>query len=306
MNEPVIEVVDLRCRYGGFEAVRGIDFVVNRGELFALLGTNGAGKTTTMEVIEGLRAPSAGMVRVFGLRPDTDRERVRPRTGVMLQESGFPGELTVAEAVRLWRDLTTRPSQVDEALDLVDLAHRRNVRIKSLSGGERRRLDLALATLGEPELLFLDEPTTGLDPESRLRTWRILRALLAKGTSIVLTTHYLEEAEQLAHRIAIMHEGRIEVCGSLADVLEREASRISFVRPDGVAFDDLPGVRGRIDPEAFLKGTVEIRTRELQDDLTVILAWATGRGVQLGRLRANHASLSDVFHGVSLNPAVAA
>ncbi|WP_436499413.1 ABC transporter ATP-binding protein [Actinokineospora sp. HUAS TT18] len=299
MSESVIEVVDLRCRYGEFEAVRGVDFVVRRGELFALLGTNGAGKTTTMEVLEGLRAPSGGTVRVFGLRPDTDRQRVRPRTGVMLQESGFPAELTVREAVRLWHDLTTRPSQVDEALELVDLAHRRDVRIKSLSGGERRRLDLALATLGRPELLFLDEPTAGLDPESRRRTWRIVRDLLADGTSVVLTTHYLEEAEQLAHRIAIMHEGRIEVCGSLADVLERESSRISFVRPDGLAFDDLPAVRGRVDPEAFLAGRVEIRTRELQDDLAAVLAWAAGRGVQLGRLRAHHASLSDVFHGVA-------
>ncbi|SDI35726.1 ABC-2 type transport system ATP-binding protein [Actinokineospora alba] len=306
MNEPVIEVVGLRCRYGRFEAVRGIDFAVQPGELFALLGTNGAGKTTTMEVLEGLRAPSAGSVRVLGLDPAADRARVRPRTGVMLQESGFPGDLTVREAVTLWRGLTSRPSQVDESLAMVDLAHRRDVRVKALSGGERRRLDLALATLGRPDVLFLDEPTTGLDPESRARTWRTLRDLLAHGTSIVLTTHYLEEAENLAHRIAIMHEGRIEVCGPLADVLEREASRISFTRPDEVAFLDLPGVAGRVDPEAFGKGRVEIRTRVLQDDLAEVLRWAADRDIQLGRLRAHHASLADVFHGVSHHAAVAA
>jgi ABC-2 type transport system ATP-binding protein len=299
MNRPVIEVVDLRCRYAGFEAVRGIDFVVNRGELFALLGTNGAGKTTTMEVLEGMRAPSAGSARVLGLRPIADRALLRPRTGVMLQETGFADELTVKEMIGLRRELRSRPSKVDEALAVVGLAERRDVRIKQLSGGERRRLDLAVAILGRPEVLFLDEPTTGLDPRSRQRTWQIVRDLLAEGTTIVLTTHYLEEAERLAHRIAIMHEGRIEVSGTLVDVLEQQASRISFARPDGVVFHDLPGIRGIIDPDEFLEGRVVVRTRVLQDDLATLMRWAADRGVQLGRLRANHASLSEVFHSVS-------
>ncbi|WP_033400162.1 ABC transporter ATP-binding protein [Actinokineospora enzanensis] len=298
MREAVIGVHDLRCAYGAFEAVRGIDFEVGSGELFALLGTNGAGKTTTLEVLEGLRSPTDGQVRVFGLRPDADRARVRPRTGVLLQDSGSGGELTVVETLRLWRSLVSRPSDVDEALASVGLTGRADVRVGRLSGGERRRLDLAVATLGDPELLFLDEPTTGLDPESRRQTWALLRGLVARGTTVLLTTHYLEEAEHLAHRLAIMHEGRIAVSGSLVDVLEREASRITFDRPTGLTPGDLPALVGSVDGEALAAGRVEVRTRALQDDLTVLLSWAAARDLQLSRLKANHASLAEVFHGV--------
>ncbi|WP_177215651.1 ABC transporter ATP-binding protein [Actinokineospora terrae] len=298
MRKPVIEVRGLHCRYGPFEAVRGVDLDVAEGELFALLGTNGAGKTTTLEVLEGLRAPSGGTVRVFGLRPDADRARIRPRTGVLLQDSGAGGTLTVVETLRLWRSLTSRPSDVDGALAAVGLDHRADVRVNALSGGERRRLDLAVATLGEPELLFLDEPTTGLDPESRRRTWALVRDMVARGTTVLLTTHYLEEAEHLAHRLAIMHEGRVAVSGTLVDVLEREASRIGFVVPPGITAADLPAVTGTLDRDAFAAGRVEIRTRALQDDLAVLLAWAAHRDLQLARLRATHASLTEVFHNV--------
>ncbi|PPK66691.1 ABC transporter ATP-binding protein [Actinokineospora auranticolor] len=298
MREPVITVQGLRCAYGSFEAVRGIDFEVGQGELFALLGTNGAGKTTTLEVLEGLRPPTGGAVRVFGLRPDADRARIRPRTGVLLQDSGASGELTVLETLRLWASLTSRPSDVDEALVALDLVGKSGVRVNRLSGGERRRLDLAVATLGGPELLFLDEPTTGLDPESRGRTWDLVEKLVAGGTTVVLTTHYLEEAERLAHRLAIMHEGRVAVSGAVVDVLAREASRIGFDRPEGLIAAELPAVSGAIDPDEFAKGRVEIRTRALQDDLALLLAWAGARGERLTRLRAHHASLADVFHGV--------
>ena len=214
----IITVRDLRRRYGGsggrgFEAVRGVTFSVCRGELFALLGTNGAGKTSTMEVLEGLAPPTRGTVRVLGCDPCRDRARVRRRMGIVLQEGGFPSDLTVAEAGRMWAGTLSAPRPVPEALELAGLGHRAGVAVRSLSGGERRRLDLAMAILGRPEVLFLDEPTTGLDPESRRRTWQLIRGLLGSGTTIMLTTHYLEEAEALADRVAIMHQGRIVRAG---------------------------------------------------------------------------------------------
>ncbi|KAA5836955.1 ABC transporter ATP-binding protein [Saccharopolyspora hirsuta] len=290
MTTPVIGVQGLRCRYGEFEAVRGIDLEVQAGELFALLGTNGAGKTTTLETIEGHREPSGGVVRVFGRDPLQDRS-IRRRIGIMLQEGGFAGDLTVRETAELGRALTARPSDVDESLAAVGLAGRREVRVRQLSGGERRRLDLALALLGEPDLLFLDEPTTGMDPESRRATWDLVRGLLARGTTVLLTTHYLEEAERLAHRLAIMHEGRIAVSGRLVDVLAAHRARISFDAGRDVALPPLAGT-------AEVTGThVEIRTPDLQRDLHALLSWADGR-VELSGLRAHHASLEDVFQGV--------
>ncbi|RCW43712.1 ABC-2 type transport system ATP-binding protein [Halopolyspora algeriensis] len=294
MNQSVINVSELHCSYGGFEAVRGVGFDVGPGELFALLGTNGAGKTTTMETIEGHRAPTGGKVRVFGMDPMRDRARVRPRVGIMLQHSGFAGDLTVAETVRLWQSMVSRPSAVDPALEALGLKHRRNVRVKQLSGGERRRLDLVLATLGNPEVLFLDEPTTGLDPESRKATWEIVRNLLEAGTTVLLTTHYLEEAERLAHRLAIMHDGRIAVSGSLTDVLATQRARIEFELPEDAG--KLPDLAGEIRGEA--SGRIEVRTDRLQHDLHAVLAWARERDVRLSRLRAQHASLDDVFHAV--------
>ncbi|MBW4716944.1 ABC transporter ATP-binding protein [Saccharothrix obliqua] len=289
MRNPVIDVAALRCRYGDFEAVRGVDLQVHQGELFALLGTNGAGKTTLVETLEGLRAPSAGRVRVLGVDPFRDRAAIRARTGVVLQESGFPPDLTVAEVVRLWRRGDHRAE-----LARLDLAHRRDVRVKQLSGGERRRLDLLLAVLGRPELLFLDEPTTGLDPESRQRTWDVVRGLLAEGTTIVLTTHYLEEAESLAHRLAILHEGEVAVSGAVVDVLAAQPARISFDLPAGLDVLALPMLAGDVVHEP--SGRVEVRTRQLQDDLDVLLGWARREGLALARLRAHHASLEDVFH----------
>jgi ABC-2 type transport system ATP-binding protein len=291
MTTPVISVSGLRCRYGDFEAVRGIDFDVRSGELFALLGTNGAGKTTALETIEGHRAPADGAVRVFGRDPWRDRS-VRRRTGIMLQESGFAGDLTVLETAELGAAMLSRESDVDGTLEVLGLAPRRSVRVKQLSGGERRRLDLALALLGGPDLLFLDEPTTGMDPESRRTTWDLVRGLLARGTTVLLTTHYLEEAERLAHRLAIMREGRIAVSGRLVDVLASQQARISF--DPGVPVE-LPTLAGT----ATWSGTrVEVRTPALQRDLHALLAWADGR-LELAGLRAHQASLEDIFQSVS-------
>ncbi|MFE9737823.1 ABC transporter ATP-binding protein [Streptomyces sp. NPDC006477] len=287
-----IEAEGLRRGYaGGFEAVRGISFTVPRGEIFALLGTNGAGKTSTVELLEGLAAPSAGTARVLGHDPYRERAAVRPRIGVMLQEGGFPGDLTVAETVRMWAGCTSDARPTAEALALTGLTGREKVRVKQLSGGERRRLDLALALLGRPEVLFLDEPTTGLDAEGRRDTWDLVRALRDGGTTVLLTTHYLEEAEALADRLAIMHAGRIVLSGTPAEVTAARPARIRFTLPDGVPAGRLPlHLRAAEDG-----GRVEIRTASLQDDLTALLGWARDHDVRLDGLDARSASLEEAF-----------
>jgi len=307
-HEHVIEVTDLRRVYGGgFEAVRGITFSVRRAEVFALLGTNGAGKTSTIEVLEGLAAPSGGRVRVLGHDPHTERAAVRPRTGVMLQEGGFPSELTVAETARMWAGCTSGARPVAEALALVGLERRAAVRVKQLSGGERRRLDLALALLGEPEVLFLDEPTTGLDAEGRRDTWELVRALRDGGTTVLLTTHYLEEAEGLADRLAIMSEGRIAVTGTPAEVTAGRPSRISFELPAGYFVGDLPplGELGVVGHEVDGR-VVRLGTHELQRAATGLLVWAERAGIELRRLEMRSASLEEAFLGIAREQEVAA
>ncbi|MEV5660481.1 ABC transporter ATP-binding protein [Streptomyces flaveolus] len=296
-HEHVIEVTDLRRVYGGgFEAVRGIDFSVRRGEIFALLGTNGAGKTSTVELLEGLAAPAGGRVRVLGHDPYTERAAVRPRTGVMLQEGGFPSELTVAETARMWAGCVSGARPEAEVLALVGLSGKRGTRVKQLSGGERRRLDLALALLGEPEVLFLDEPTTGLDAEGRRDTWELVRSLRDGGTTVLLTTHYLEEAEDLADRLAILHEGRIAATGTPAEVTATQPSRISFELPDGYFVGDLPplGELGVSDHQVDGR-VVRLRTRELQRAATALLVWAERAGVELRGLDVRSASLEEAF-----------
>ncbi|MGW0812726.1 ABC transporter ATP-binding protein [Streptomyces viridiviolaceus] len=300
-HEHVIEVTDLRRVYGGgFEAVRGISFSVRRGEIFALLGTNGAGKTSTVELLEGLAAPAGGRVRVLGHDPYTDRAAVRPRTGVMLQEGGFPSELTVAETARMWAGCVSGARPPAEVLALVGLESKGDVRVKQLSGGQRRRLDLALALLGDPEVLFLDEPTTGLDAEGRRDTWELVSALRAAGTTVLLTTHYLEEAEQLADRLAIMHDGRVAATGTPAEVTATQPSRITFELPEGHFLGDLPplaelGVTGHETDGRI----VRLRTRELQRAATGLLVWAERTGVELRRLDVRSASLEEAFLGIA-------
>lgn len=289
---PAIEAHEVRRRYaGGFEAVTGISFSVARGELFALLGTNGAGKTSTVELLEGLARPDGGRVRVLGHDPYRERAAVRPRVGVMLQEGGFPSDLTVTETLRMWAGCTSGARPPGEVLELVGLGTRAGVRVKQLSGGERRRLDLALALLGRPEVLFLDEPTTGLDAEGRRETWRLVRELREAGTTVLLTTHYLEEAESLADRLAIMHRGRIVTSGTIADVTAERPSRIRFELPAGVAPARLPlALRAAADGRR-----VDIRTHTLQESLHTLLSWARESGVELRGLDARSASLEEAF-----------
>ncbi|MGW2582383.1 ABC transporter ATP-binding protein [Streptomyces virginiae] len=298
MTDTVIEADGLRRGYaGGFEAVRGVSFSVARGEIFALLGTNGAGKTSTVELLEGLAAPSEGRVRVFGLDPYTRRAEVRPRTGVMLQEGGFPSDLTVTETVRMWGGVTSGARPAAEVLELVGLAARSSVRVKQLSGGERRRLDLALALLGRPEVLFLDEPTTGMDPEGRRDTWALVRALRDQGTTVLLTTHYLEEAEELADRLAILHEGELVLSGSPAEVTATRPARIRFTLPVEVPAARLPlTLRAAADGQR-----VEIRTDRLQGDLAELLDCARECDVELAGLDARTASLEEAFLEIAEN-----
>jgi ABC-2 type transport system ATP-binding protein len=292
-TDTIIEATDLRRRYGDHEAVRGISLHVARGELHALLGTNGAGKTTTVEALEGLQAPDGGSVRVFGRDPVRERAAVRPRMGVMLQDGGLTGLLTVAETVRTWRSFTPGARPVAEALDLVGLADRAGVPVAQLSGGEHRRLELALAVLGRPELLFLDEPTTGMDPASRRRTWDAVAELRRAGTTVLLTTHYLEEAEALADRVTTLHAGRIMAEGSPAEVVAALPARITFERPLLAPPELSHSVQD------VLPTSVVYRSRDLQADLADLLAWAGRTGTTLHGLSARPASLEDVFLGIA-------
>ncbi|WP_433794667.1 ABC transporter ATP-binding protein [Actinoplanes sp. CA-252034] len=303
MSTQTIEVDGLRQRYGDFEAVRGIDFSVGGGQLFALLGTNGAGKTTTMEVLEGFRPAASGSVRLLGADPYRDRRALRPRVGIMLQESGLIGDLTVAETVGLWRDLHTDPLPADEALKKVDLTDRSGTAVRQLSGGQKRRLDLALAIIGRPEVLFLDEPTTGMDPEARIGTWRLIQELVAGGTTVLLTTHYLEEAERLADRIAIMHRGEIRIAGTVPEVVSGHGDRIAFRVPAHTPIDALPLLDGLPPEMAVTDGFPTARWTVGGGDpdgrahrsVAALLAWAAERDVVLDRLSVRPASLEDVF-----------
>jgi ABC-2 type transport system ATP-binding protein len=289
-----VEVADLHQWYGPFEAVRGVSLQVRPGELFALLGTNGAGKTTVLETLEGFRPAEPGSVRVLGHDPHRHRSRVRPQLGIMMQEGGLFADLTVAETLDLWRGLTRSPRDRAELLGLVDLTGKAGVRARQLSGGEKRRLDLAMAITGRPRVLFLDEPTTGLDPEARQAIWQVVRDLVADGTTVLLTTHYLEEAEQLADRLAIMHHGRFEVAGTVGEVLAGHGDRISFRIPADLGVGDLPVPRG-VHPEISTAGHVSYAVNGLQGALYELLRWADGRRLCLAELEARSASLEDVF-----------
>ena len=212
-------VRDLRKSYGSVEAVRGITFSVEPGEVFGLLGPNGAGKTTTVEILEGYRTRDGGDVRVLGVDPEHGGPALKERIGVVLQSSELPAGLTVREVHRMFAGYYRRPRDVDEVIALVGLGEKSGARVKTLSGGQKRRLDLGIALVGDPELVFLDEPTTGFDPSARRTAWELVRSLRALGKTILLTTHYLDEAQQLADRVAVIREGRIVKQGSPAELI---------------------------------------------------------------------------------------
>ncbi len=297
MNEYAITASGLRRSYGSghdaFEAVRGIDLTIAPGTIHALLGVNGAGKTSTLEVLEGLARPSAGEVRVLGMDPVKQRAAVRRRTGVLLQRSGFVADLSVSETLQMWAATVTNARPLEESLAMLDLEDRARTRMRALSGGEQRRVDLACSLMGRPDVVMLDEPTTGLDPESRRKVWRLIRGLRDEGATVLLTTHYLEEAEALADDLSIMRAGEIVRSGSPAQIVADHPSEISFSAP-GATLPARAG--GRVSHDG---GRTILHVDELQAELTALLRWAEEYDVRLDRLVARTASLESVFLAIA-------
>ena len=292
-------VVEYTTRSGVVRAVDGIDFSVAEGEVYALLGENGAGKTSTIEVLEGHRGRSAGAVHVLGCDPadgGSSARELRDRIGIVLQSSGVESELTVAEAVAVYSGVYRDPMGVDEVLDLVELSAAATVRVATLSGGQRRRLDLALGIVGRPEVLFLDEPTTGFDPAARRRAWDVVRALRSHGTTVILTTHYLDEAEQLADRIGVMSHGRIVHEGTADTIRGAGAQTTVAVRLDGEA---VPAVLSEV---AELAGDVTVnggrhvfRTTRSSDLIAALVTAAARHTVSVDDWEVAAPSLEDAF-----------
>jgi ABC-2 type transport system ATP-binding protein len=295
--EPVIEVRGLRKRFGDFEAVRGIDLTVDRGEVLAILGPNGAGKTTTVEILEGYLDRDAGDVRVLGQDPTGAPRALRRRIGIVLQECGIDRFLTCREVLVQHASFYPSPRDPDELLALVGLTEKAGERVKRLSGGQQRRLDLALGMVGNPELIFLDEPTTGFDPAARRQAWDIVRALCEGGTTVVLTTHYLDEAQALADRVVVFAAGEVVASGTPSSLAERSGgSLVGFELPAGTAQADLPAdlaAAARTDPGRA--GALVIETAEPTRTLHELTGWALERGIELGALSVARPSLEDVY-----------
>jgi ABC-2 type transport system ATP-binding protein len=288
-----IEIKGLRKSYGSVEAVRGIDLQVATGEVFALLGPNGAGKTTTVEIMEGHRTRSDGEVSVLGHDPETKDPDLRRRVGIVLQETGVEPYLTVAEAVELYRGYYPHPRDVDEVVEIVGLTEQRDKRVQKLSGGQQRRLDVAIGLVGDPELLFLDEPTTGFDPSARRQAWHMITDLKNLGKTIFLTTHYMDEAENLADRVAIIAAGRIIAEGTPASLVGRQtaSTTIKFSLPSTAG--DLPPDIGR--DAAVTDGAVTLLTEEPMKRLHELTGWALERDIDLAGLQVSRPSLEDIY-----------
>ncbi len=287
-----IEVRDLHKRYGEVQAVAGIDLVVKAGEVFALLGPNGAGKSTTVEILEGHRPRSSGDVTVLGYDPETGGRRFRERIGIVLQEQAIENQLTVTEALRVYGSMYPHPRRPAELIELVGLGEKATSRIRTLSGGQRRRLELALGLVGDPDLLFLDEPTTGFDPSARRQAWTIVESLRSLGKTILLTTHYMDEAQNLADRVAVIAHGEIVAEGA-PDTLGGRAdasSLISFRVPSGPIH--LPaGIEVSPGPD----GVIQVRTPDPTRVLHRLTSWALDRGISLDGLTVTRPSLEDVY-----------
>ncbi len=277
--EPAIEVHDLRKRYGAYEAVRGIDIEVRRGEVFGLLGPNGAGKTTTVEILEGYRARTSGEVSVLGYDPARRAIDLRRRIGIVLQSGGIYSHVTPREALRHWASFYPHPREVGEVLELAGLQEKADVRSRRLSGGQLRRLDFALALVGDPELIFLDEPTTGFDPEARRAAWETIRSLRALGKTILLTTHYLDEAQALADRVAIVKDGRVLAIGPPRELGTHPPGAAHY----RVAYRDAQGE------------LVEHETDDPTGLLHTLTTEAMARGERLEELAVGRPSLEDVY-----------
>jgi ABC-2 type transport system ATP-binding protein len=291
-----IEIRDLTMSYGDRHVLRGVDFEVCRGEVFCLLGPNGAGKTTTVEILEGFRQRTGGIVRVLGMDPAAQPARLRERIGIVLQECGFPRQARVAELIDIWRAYYPASRPLADLLAVVELTEDRNSQVRRLSGGQRRRLDLALALAGDPDLIFLDEPTTGFDPESRRRCWGAIENLRQLGKTIVLTTHYLDEAERLADRLAILQAGRIQVAGTVQQVARQAGvpTRITFTAPEQLR-------NGSVRLPSSLGGAVtgEVATCVTGHTATALrelLSWAAANDLgDLDDLSVENPTLEDAY-----------
>ncbi len=288
----------LRKAYGHVVAVDGLDLEVRPGECFGLLGPNGAGKTTTIEICEGLSEPDAGEVVILGRRWGTDDRELRELLGISLQETQFAEKLTVAETVRLFRSFYPRGPEAAEVIELVQLGEKAGARVGQLSGGQRQRLALACALVGDPELLFLDEPTTGLDPQSRRQLWELIERFRAGGRSILLTTHYMEEAERLCDRVAIVDHGRMIAQGTPRELIASLGAEhvLEFAVAGGERLDTgaIAGVVGGTEP-GRRDGVWRLQVSELHEAMPALLGELRRQGVQLSELRTHSATLEDVF-----------
>ena len=291
-TSPAIEVRGLRKSYGTIEAVRGIDLQVSKGEVFALLGPNGAGKTTTVEILEGHRDRTSGDVQVLGYDPARNERGLKERIGIVLQSTGVEPFLSVEESIDLFRGYYPHPLPLEEILDATGLREQRRTRVKRLSGGQQRRLDVAIGLAGDPELLFLDEPTTGFDPSARRGAWDMVKNLQALGKTVVLTTHYMDEAEFLADRVAIMAHGEIVAEGAPSDLAkETGAPTITFCVGSGSEGPPEDLRTGPPDGDGLYTITTDSPTRSLHQ----LTGWAVERGIELEELSVSRPSLEDVF-----------
>jgi ABC-2 type transport system ATP-binding protein len=293
MPDAAITVSGLRKRYGDHEAVRGIDFEVKAGEVFGFLGPNGAGKTTTIEILEGYRERTGGDVQVLGADPEHAGAAWRNRIGLVLQECELDGRLTVRETLELFAGLFTSPRPVGETIEVVGLKGREGDRVGSLSGGQRRRVDVAVGIVGDPELVFLDEPTTGFDPAARRDAWNMIEGLRSLGKTVFLTTHYMDEAQHLADRVAILRDGQIAAEGTPDSLGTETATVVTFRRPEGLALEELTAAVG-VEP-AVAGAEVSIKTDDAQATLLRLLRFADERSLTLADLEARRPSLEDVF-----------
>lgn len=295
----VIDVVDLRKSYGAVQAVRGISFSVEEGECVAVLGPNGAGKTTTVEILEGYRVRDSGTVSVLGVDPAHGGTELRQRIGIVLQECGVDPYLTVTEVLTMHAGYYRHPLAVADVVDIVGLGEKATARVKTLSGGQKRRLDVALGLIPDPDLLFLDEPTTGFDPTARRQAWEMIGHLSELGKTVLLTTHYMDEAQALADRVIVISSGRIVAEGAPQSIGGRAdaAAHIRFLLPSGVTIDDLP-----VAADEAGDGAVSVTTATPTATLQVLTTWALDHGGELGQLSVSRPSLDDIYVELTAPP----
>ena len=295
-TDVVIRVRDVRKSYGDVRAVDGVSFEVARGEVFGLLGPNGAGKTTTVEMLEGLRKPDSGQLEILGIDADSQPDALKQRIGVTLQTAELYPKLTVTEVIDLFRSFYTRSLPTDQLIDFLDLGERRKALTRELSGGQRQRLAVALALVNDPEVVFLDEPTTGLDPAARRSLWDLVERLREQAKTFLLTTHYMEEADHLCDRLAIMDHGRILEIGTAAELIDRRFSERA------VRFDTLPGIEDAeltslpaVKSVKHDDGRTSLYTGDVPTTIGALLALTEARGLEPGDLGVRKATLEDVF-----------